>query len=158
MKNSASGYYEERVREALPAQMVDATLSNWMPGQVGLNAGILPSPGFTYVNMDASYDAGSYDDYRGKAIPVTGTYNVWAVENIFYYVFDGKVFGGNYGMMVMFPTPATAGSTGIFRKQALRVRSENLRPAAHSMNQSQVDIGRLKRAAQHFFGANAQGL
>ena len=22
----------------------------WMPGQVGLNAGILPSPGFTYVN------------------------------------------------------------------------------------------------------------
>jgi hypothetical protein len=24
----------------------------WMPGQIGLNAGILPSPGFTYVNID----------------------------------------------------------------------------------------------------------
>ena len=79
----------------------------WMPGQVGLNAGILPSPGFTYANMDINYDAGSYNDFKGKAIPVTGTYKVWAVENIFYYVFDGRVFGGNYGMMILFPTPAT---------------------------------------------------
>jgi hypothetical protein len=31
----------------------------WMPGQVGLNAGILPSPGFTYVNIDENYDAGN---------------------------------------------------------------------------------------------------
>jgi hypothetical protein len=72
-----------------------------------LNSGILPSPGFTYANMDVNYDRGSYDDSKGNAVPVTGTYNVWAIENIFYYVFDGKVFGGNYGMMVMFPTPAT---------------------------------------------------
>ena len=78
----------------------------WMPGQVGLNAGILPSPGFTYANIDTNYDAGSYNNFKGNAIPVNGTYNVWAVENIFYYVFDGKVFGGNYGMTVMFPTPA----------------------------------------------------
>ena len=79
----------------------------WMPGQIGLNAGILPSPGFTYVNMDINYNAGTYNDFNGKAIPVTGTYNVWAVENIFFYVFNDKTFGGNYGMMVMFPTPAT---------------------------------------------------
>ena len=31
----------------------------WQPGQIGLNAGILPSPGFTYVNMDLNYDAGT---------------------------------------------------------------------------------------------------
>jgi hypothetical protein len=55
-----------------------------MPGQVGLNAGILPSPGFTYVNMDINYDAGSFNDRNGNAVPVTGNYNVWVVENIFY--------------------------------------------------------------------------
>ena len=79
----------------------------WMPGQVGLNAGILPSPGFTYVNITENYDAGSFNGPKGNAVPVTGTYNVWAVENMFYYVFNEKVFGGNYGMMIMFPTPAT---------------------------------------------------
>jgi hypothetical protein len=58
----------------------------WQPGQSGLNAGILPSPGFTYVNLDLNYDADSYNDLNGKAVPVTGNYNVWAVENIFYFV------------------------------------------------------------------------
>jgi len=52
----------------------------WMPGQVGLNAGILPSPGFTYVNMDINNDAGSFNDRNGNAVPVTGNYNVWVVE------------------------------------------------------------------------------
>jgi hypothetical protein len=79
----------------------------WMPGQVGLNAGILPSPGLTYVNMDINYDADAFNGPKGNAVPVTGTYNVWAVEDIFYYVFNGKLLGGNYGMMVIFPTPAT---------------------------------------------------
>lgn len=79
----------------------------WMPGQVGLNAGILPSPGFTYVNMDLNYNAGTYNDLMGNAIPVTGTYNVWAIENMFYYVLNKKVAKGNLGFMIMFPTPAT---------------------------------------------------
>jgi chaperonin GroEL (HSP60 family) len=48
-----------------------------MPGQIGLNAGILPSPGFTYVNMDINYDAGSFNDRNGNAVHVSGTYNVW---------------------------------------------------------------------------------
>jgi hypothetical protein len=79
----------------------------WMPGQIGLNAGILPSPGFTYVNMDINYDAGSFNGPKGNAIPVTGTYNVWAIENIFYYVPNTKFLGGNLGFMVIFPTAAT---------------------------------------------------
>lgn len=79
----------------------------WMPGQMGLNAGILPSPGFTYVNITINYDAGAFNGPRGNAIPVTGTYNVLAVEDIFYYVPNMKFLGGNLGFMVMFPTPAT---------------------------------------------------
>jgi hypothetical protein len=79
----------------------------WMPGQVGLNAGILPSPGFTYVNIDENYDAGAFNGPKGNAIPVTGTYNVWAIENLFYFVPETKFLGGNLGFDVMFPTPAT---------------------------------------------------
>jgi len=79
----------------------------WVPGQAGLNAGILPSPGFTYVSMDINYDAGTYNDRNGKAVPVSGAYDVWAIENIFYFVPDTKFLGGNLGFMVIFPTPAT---------------------------------------------------
>jgi hypothetical protein len=79
----------------------------WMPGQYGLNAGILPSPGFTYANITINYNAGAFNGPNGNAIPVIGTYNVWAVENIFFWVADQKVLGGNLGSYVMFPTPAT---------------------------------------------------
>jgi hypothetical protein len=94
------------------ALMVSSTVSaqqkpQWMPGQVGLNAGILPSPGFTYLNITENYAADTFNGPNGNAVPVTGTYKVWVVENLFYYVFDKKVFGGNYGMAIMFPTPAT---------------------------------------------------
>src|SRR5277367_4674494 len=73
----------------------------WMPGQMGLNAGILSSPGFTYANIDINYDAGTFNNPSGKAIPVTGTYNVWAVENAFIFVPDTKFLGGNLGFQAI---------------------------------------------------------
>jgi hypothetical protein len=78
----------------------------WMPGQVGLNAGILPSPGFSYANISVNYRSGAFNGPNGSAIPVTGNYNVWAVENLFYYVPDLKVLHGNIGMILLL-TPAT---------------------------------------------------
>ena len=81
----------------------------WMPGQMGLNAGILPSPGFSYINMDINYNAGTFNNPSGNSIPVTGTYNVWAVENIFYFVPNMKLFGGNIGFMIM-PVTYASGS------------------------------------------------
>ena len=78
----------------------------WMPGQYGLNAGIQPSPGFTYVNLDLNYDAGSFNDRNGNAVRISGTYNVWAIENFFFYVPDTKFLGGNLEFMIMYPTPA----------------------------------------------------
>ena len=78
----------------------------WMPGQMGLNAGILPSPGFSYVNIDINYRAGAFNNASGSAIPVTGNYDVWAVENFFYYVPDLNVLHGNLGMALIL-TPAT---------------------------------------------------
>jgi len=79
----------------------------WMPGQIGLNAGILPSPGFTYVNIDENYSAGTFNGPKGNAVPATGNYNVWAIENLFYFVPDTKFLHGNLGFDIMFPTPAT---------------------------------------------------
>ncbi len=78
----------------------------WMPGQVGLNAGILPSPGFSYVNITVGYRSSAFNNASGTAIPVTGNYNVWAVENFFYYVPNGKFLGGNIGLYFIL-TPAT---------------------------------------------------
>ena len=78
----------------------------WMPGQVGLNAGILPSPGFSYVNITIDYRSGAFNGPSGSAIPVTGNYNVWAVENFFYYIPDLNVLHGNLGMALIL-TPAT---------------------------------------------------
>ncbi len=56
----------------------------WMPGQVGLNAGVVPAPGFTYANISINYRSGAFNGSKGSAIPVTGNHNVWAVENLFY--------------------------------------------------------------------------
>ena len=78
----------------------------WMPGQIGLNAGILPSPGFSYVNISIDYYSSAFNGPNGSAIPVTGSYNVWAVENLFYYIRDLNVLHGNIGMFLML-TPAT---------------------------------------------------
>src|SRR3984885_14498896 len=79
----------------------------WMPGQVGLNAGIVPAPGFSYVNISVNYRAGAFNNANGSAIPVTGNYNVWAVENMFYGVLNTK---GERGPNIFFNfllTPAT---------------------------------------------------
>lgn len=76
----------------------------WLPGQMGLNAGIMPDPGVTYINMDVNYDAGTFNGPGGKAVPVSGTYNIWAIENIFYFVPGQKFLGANLGFAVMYPT------------------------------------------------------
>ena len=84
----------------------------WAPGQVGLNAGIFPPPGVSYANITLNYNSGTFNGPDGKAVPVTGTYNVWAVENVFYYVPNAKILGGNLGFMIVFPTPATGSLAG----------------------------------------------
>jgi hypothetical protein len=78
----------------------------WMPGQMGLNAGILFSPGFTYANVTINYDAGAFNNQNGNAVPVIGNYNVWAVENVFIFVPNTKFLGGNLGFQAIL-TPAS---------------------------------------------------
>jgi len=45
----------------------------YMPGQQGLNAGVLPDPGFTYANMTINYSADTLKNAGGSSVPLTGT-------------------------------------------------------------------------------------
>jgi hypothetical protein len=53
--------------------MLAETEAQMDAGQVGLNAGILPSPGLTYVKHGYQVLTRKLQRLRGKAILVTGT-------------------------------------------------------------------------------------
>ena len=89
---------------ALP--LIGQQKPQWMPGQVGLNAGVIPAPGFSYVNISVNYRSSTFNNPNGSAIPVTGNYNVWAVENLFYGVLGAKPLHGDI-YFVLALTPAT---------------------------------------------------
>jgi len=69
-----------------------------VPGQFGLNAGVIPDPGVTYANMAINYSATRFNDSNGSQIlqNVTGTYSFWGDENIFYYVPNKQFLGGYF--------------------------------------------------------------
>jgi hypothetical protein len=70
---------------------------HWVPGQFGLNAGVIPDPGFTYANIDLSYSASQLNNSNGNGLPgITGTYSFWVVENLIYYVPKHKILGGYF--------------------------------------------------------------
>ena len=83
----------------------------YMPGQYGLNAGILPSPGFTYADMELNYSSDTVNGTTGNSIFAKPTLNIWVVENILEYVPDTKFLGGNLGFMIIVPTVANGSLT-----------------------------------------------
>ena len=70
----------------------------WVPGQFGLNAGVIPEPGITYANLAVNYSASRLNNSNGNQIlqSVTGTYSFWADENILFYVPKHKMLGGYF--------------------------------------------------------------
>jgi hypothetical protein len=70
----------------------------WVPGQYGLNAGVIPDPGITYANLALNYSAGRLNDSNGNRLTqnVTGTYSFWVDENIFYFVPKQKFLGAYF--------------------------------------------------------------
>jgi hypothetical protein len=68
----------------------------YVPGQQGLNAGVIPDPGFTYANLAINFSAGQFNDSNGNHVSgVSGTYAFWLDENIFYYVSSFKILGAH---------------------------------------------------------------
>ena len=69
----------------------------WVPGQFGLNAGVIPDPGVTYANLALNYSASQLNGPNGNSVPgINGTYSFWVDENIFYYVPKHKFLGGYF--------------------------------------------------------------
>ena len=95
----------------LSSALVAQQKGQWIPGQVGLNAGIMPDPGFSVINITMNYSATRLNAADGNALPIQGSYNVWAVENFLYYVPKFKLLGGNFGLAVAQPTFANGSGT-----------------------------------------------
>jgi hypothetical protein len=69
----------------------------YVPGQMGLNAGVVPDPGFTYANLTLTYSASRLNDANGDHIAgIDGTFSFLVVENIFYYVPKKTFLGAHY--------------------------------------------------------------
>jgi hypothetical protein len=63
------------------------------------------------MNLTLNYSAGRLNFANGNPVNATGTYNVWAMENIFLYVPKFKILGAKFSSMVAFPTIATGSLT-----------------------------------------------
>jgi hypothetical protein len=83
----------------------------YIPGQQGLNTGVLPDPGFTYANMTVNYSADTLKNGNGNTVSLAGSYDIWAVENIFFYVPKFKLLGAKLAVMVVAPTLANGSLT-----------------------------------------------
>lgn len=88
---------------ALGSSALGQQKGQWLPGQSGLNAGLLPEPGFTYLNLTVNYSAGSLRDADGNSVPVQGDYNIWAIENWLSFVPSRRILGGHYIFLAMLP-------------------------------------------------------
>ncbi len=77
--------------------------AQWIPGQSGLNAGVLPEPGLTFANLTVNYSASTLNNAQGNKIPVTGDYDIWAVETAIFYVPKVKVLGGRLAFSAILP-------------------------------------------------------
>ena len=98
----------------------------YQPGQYGLNAGVLPDPGITYADINLNYSAGQLNFANGTPVKGTGTYSVWVMENIFFYVPKFKILGAKFAPYVVFPTLATGSLTLPFLGNGVTVSSGSL--------------------------------
>jgi hypothetical protein len=88
----------------LASPLLGQQKGQWIPGQAGLDAGILPDSGFTYASLNVNYSANRLNDSRGNRLPgVTGTLSFWALENVLYYVPKTKILGGKLAFMAVLP-------------------------------------------------------
>jgi hypothetical protein len=77
---------------ALPQQK-----GQWVPGQFGLNAGVIPDSGVTYANLALNYSADQLNGSNGNSVSaIGGNYSFWVDENIIYYVPKHKFLGGYF--------------------------------------------------------------
>ena len=82
----------------------------YIPGQQGLNSGLLPDPGFTYANLTINYSADTLRNASGSKVPLAGSYDLWANASAFFYVPNFKLLGAKVSLMAA-PTFANGSVT-----------------------------------------------
>lgn len=96
----------------------------YLSGSNGLNSGVQPAPGFTYLNMFTWFAADRLKGPDGSPIPITNDANLYVDQNIFVYVTKWKFLGANVGFMADVPianvsivapllSPPEAGGIGV---------------------------------------------
>jgi hypothetical protein len=76
----------------------------WVPGQAGLNAGIVPEPGITVANLTLNYSADTLTDASGNPIAgLTGNYEFWLPLTAVYYVPKANFLGGRVAFAAILP-------------------------------------------------------
>src|ERR1700722_6857496 len=98
----------------------------YQPGQFGLNAGVLPDPGITYADINLNYSADQLNFANGVPAKVSGTYNVWKMENVFFYVPKFKILGAKFAPYIAFPTLANGSLTLPFLGDGITVKTGSL--------------------------------
>jgi hypothetical protein len=80
-----------------PSSALAQQKGQWVPGQFGLNAGVIPESGVTYGNLALNYSSSQLNDSNNNPVSgVTGTYSFWVDENIIYFVPKHKFFGAYF--------------------------------------------------------------
>lgn len=82
----------------------------YIPGQQGLNSGLLPDPGITYANMTINYSADTLRNASGNKVPLNGSYDLWANAFVFFYVLNFKILHAKVSLMAA-PTIANGSVT-----------------------------------------------
>ncbi len=77
--------------------------AQWVPGQKGLNAGVLPDSGLTFANVTINYSASTLNNAQGKRVITPGDYDIWAVETAIFYVPNVNVLGGKLAFSAVLP-------------------------------------------------------
>ena len=76
----------------------------WVPGQAGLNAGLLPEPGISIAQLTLNYSADTLTDASGASIAgLTGNYGFWVPQTTICYVPKTKFLGGKLAFAGIFP-------------------------------------------------------
>ena len=115
----------------------------YLPGQFGLNAGVMPDPGFTYASININYDATTLKDPNGNTIPTSGSYDLWAVESVFFYEPNFNVLGGKLVSDIIAPTFANgsvAEETIGFQAGGFGVADIFVQPATLSWKLKHADL------------------
>lgn len=95
------------IAAAVAVPLMAQQKGQYMPGQFGLNAGVLPPSGFTYENMEINYDTNTFNAASGKAVGAKPNLSLWVIENWFIYLPNKtKFLGGNLGFAIIVPTIA----------------------------------------------------